>query len=65
MLSCNFWGGRSSQYGSGGSRQGGIQGILDEAPTIPSSILENLMNVTMSPKQKEELLEILEKIRNN
>jgi hypothetical protein len=57
MLSTNFWGG----YG----RRGGLQGVLDQAPSMPSSVVQNLMDVTMSPKQKEELLGRLEKIRVN
>jgi hypothetical protein len=57
MLSTNFWGG----YG----RKGGLQGILDEAPNPGSSVRENLMNVTMTPKQSEELTERLTKIVNS
>jgi hypothetical protein len=56
MLSSNFWGG-SSQYGNGGRRQGGIQGILDEAPIPSPGVFQNLMNVTMSPSQKKELMD--------
>jgi hypothetical protein len=55
FLSNNFWGG-SSQYGNGGRRQGGIQGILDEAPIPSEDVLDNLMNVTMSSSQKEQLI---------
>ena len=56
FLSNNFWGGKS-QYGNGGRRQGGIQGILDEAPVPSPNVMDNLMNVTMSPNQREELME--------
>jgi hypothetical protein len=57
MLSTNFWGG----YG----RKGGLQGILDQAPSMPSSVAQNLFDVTMSQKQQDELLAKLEKIRGN
>jgi hypothetical protein len=49
MLSGNFWAG----YG----RTGGLQGILDEAPIPSSDVFQNLLNVTMSPSQKEQLME--------
>ena len=64
MLSGNFWGGRS-QYGNGGIRQGGLQGILDEAPFPPDTVLDNLLDVTMSSSQREELTRILAIISNN
>jgi len=57
MLSGNFWGG----YG----RRGGLQGELDQAPSPPPSVMQNLFDVTMSPKQQQELLERLAKIRAN
>ena len=61
MLSCNFWGGKS-QYGSGGRRQGGIQGMLDEAPIPTVNVMDNLMTVTMSPSQRKELMDYGNKI---
>jgi hypothetical protein len=62
FLSNNFWGGKS-QYGNASRRQGGIQGILDEAPVPSPNVMENLMNVTMSPSQREELMEYGYKIK--
>lgn len=59
MLSNNFWGGKS-QFG--GRRQGGIQGMLGEAPIPTENVLDNLMNTTMSPSQKKELMEYGHKI---
>lgn len=57
MLSGNFWGG----YG----RTGGLQGVLDQAPSPPPSVMQNLIDVTMSQKQEQELLQRWEKIRGN
>ena len=64
MLSGNFWGGRSP-YGNGGIRQGGLQGILDEAPFPSPNVMDNLLDVTMSSSQREELRRILAIIKNN
>ncbi len=48
MLSTNFWGG----YG----RNGGVQTELDLIPIPTPSVIENLMNVTMTPAQKDQLM---------
>jgi hypothetical protein len=54
MLSSNFWAG----YG----RTGGLQGILNEAPVPSANVMDNLMNVTMTPSQKEKLMDYGHKI---
>ena len=42
-----------------------LQGILDEAPFPPDTVLDNLLDVTMSSSQREELTRILAIISNN
>ena len=54
MISGNIWG--------GGGRPGGIQLEINELPVPSSGVIENLMNVTMSPNQKNQVIEIYMKM---
>ena len=54
MISGNIWG--------GGGRPGGIQLEINELPVPSSGVIENLMNVTMSSNQKNQVIEIYMKM---
>jgi len=56
MISGNLWG--------GGGRRGGIQTEIKTIPIPPSNVIENLLNVTMSSTQKQQVLDYYKKLFN-